>query len=165
MPGVLREGDKVINTENNYSAYVYNGKWYCDQDEDEVETTEIFNGSLGVITKINPKAKEIIVDFTGIGQVLIVGSDIVKLKLGYAISFHKFQGSQAKRVVLGIDFSSYALLTKELIYTGMTRAIEKCDIVAQTNALLKAIGTNGVSNKLTHLTDILNEIAHPQFTF
>lgn len=165
VPGVLREGDKVINTENNYSAYVYNGKWYCDQDEDEVETTEIFNGSLGVITKINPKAKEIIVDFTGIGQVLIVGSDIVKLKLGYAISFHKFQGSQAKRVVLGIDFSSYALLTKELIYTGMTRAIEKCDIVAQTNALLKAIGTNGVSNKLTHLTDILNEIAHPQFTF
>lgn len=165
VSGVFREGDKVINTENNYEAYAYNGQWKWQQCADEVELTEVYNGSLGIIQKIDAKNKEILVDFQGIGQILITGEDIFKLKLGYAISFHKFQGSQAKRVVLGIDFSSYALLTKELVYTGITRAIEKCDIVAQTNALLKAIGTNGVSNKLTHLTDILKEIAHPQFAF
>ena len=164
-PSVLREGDKVINTENNYHAILWKGKWAYEMDEEEAETTAIYNGSMGEILQIFPEAKEILIRFIGIGDVLITNKDISKIKLGYAISVHKFQGSQTCRVIFGLDFYSYALLTKELVYTAMTRATEKCDIVAQNSALRKAVATSSVSNKLTHLTYLLYDIAHPNTTF
>lgn len=164
-PSFLREGDKVINIENNYKAIMWKGKWHYEMEEDEEETTAIYNGSMGEILAIKPDAKEILIRFIGIGDIIVTNKDISKIKLGYAISVHKFQGSQTRRVIFGLDYYSYALLTKELVYTAMTRATEKCDIVAQNSALRKAVATSAVSNKLTHLTLLLYEIAHPNTTF
>ena len=148
---VLRVGDKVINTKNNYrtSPPIYNGNigiikdFYFDEDEDEFMT----------------------IDFTGIGEVAVPRQDWGAIELGYAITSHKSQGSQWKNVVFALDFSSYALLTRELLYTGITRAKNKCTLIAQTNALRMATCKAGVNKKQTHLQDCLYDIAHPKLIF
>lgn len=145
---ILRRGDKVINTKNTYKT-----------------NPPIFNGNIGVIKEIFPEDKAMTVSFLGIGDVYIEGQQVNSIELGYAITVHKSQGSQFNHVIFGIDFSSFSLLTKELLYTGITRAKKKCDLIAQTSALRMAISKEGVSKKQTHLQDCLYNIAHPKLVF
>ena len=154
---ILREGDKVINTVNNYRV-----------------TPNIYNGNLGIITYIGEDnddfsdtyGEEIIeVDFVGIGKVKLGKKDWKGLELGYAITCHKFQGSEADTIIYGIDFSSYSLLTREQIYTGITRAKKHTYLIAQCGALRYATSQEGVSQKKTHLQNCLNEVAHPKLVF
>lgn len=75
------------------------------------------------------------------------------------------QGSEYPYIIIGIDFSAYSLLSKELLYTALTRAKLHCDLIAQNSALRYAISQNGVSTKQTHLVELLDEIAHPKVVF
>lgn len=144
----LKEGDKVINTQNNYKT-----------------DPAIFNGNIGIIKEVFPEENEMIISFAGIGDVRVEGKDIKNIELGYAITVHKSQGSQFGHVIFGIDFSSYSLLTRELMYTGITRAKKKCDLIAQTGALRMAVSKEGVAKKQTHLQDCLYDVAHPKLIF
>lgn len=165
--GYLRVGDKVMNMSNNYKCVTYEGQWECERDmADEMGvTTPVYNGNIGIVSAINSQRYEIVVDFVDIGRILISKDKISSIMLGYAITTHKFQGSAAPYVVIGLDFSSYSLLTKELFYTAITRASKKCIVVAQTGALRYLITQNGVSNKQTLLQDFLYEVGHPKLTF
>ena len=125
----------------------------------------IFNGNLGIIKKVFPEDKAVLISFMGIGEVYVEGTQVNSIELGYAITVHKSQGSQFDHVIFGIDFSSYSLLTRELLYTGITRAKKKCDLVAQTGALRMAISKEGVSKKQTHLQQCLYDTAHPKLVF
>ena len=151
-PFILREGDKVINTINNYRL-----------------KTPIYNGNIGTIKSISYNeeldSRIITIDFIGIGNVDIPEDVWNGIELGYAITVHKYQGSQSKYVIFGLDFSSYALLTRELVYTGITRAQKKCYLVCQTGALRYATAQQTVSTKQTHLQDCLYEVAHPKLIF
>lgn len=145
---VFRVGDKVINTRNNYKTQ-----------------PAIYNGNIGIITDINLEEDYIIIAFNGIGEVLLERKHLSCIELGYAITVHKAQGSQFSHVIFGIDFVSYALLTRELLYTGITRATHTCDLIAQTGALRVAVDKEGVSNKQTHLQQCLYDKAHAKVTF
>ena len=145
---ILRRGDKVINTQNTYKT-----------------NPPISNGNLGITNEVFPEHQAIIVSFMGIGEVYVEGTQVNSIELGYAITVHKSQGSQFDHVIFGIDFSSYSLLTRELLYTGITRAKKKCDLVAQTGALRMAISKEGVSKKQTHLQQCLYDTAHPKLIF
>lgn len=162
----FRVGDKVINIKNNYSSRTYDGQWEeteKDIAEEMGEHCPIFNGSMGLVTAINKERNELIVDFTGIGKVLIKSDMLKSMMLGYAVTVHKCQGSEFPYVIFGIDFTSYSLLTRQLIYTAITRASKHCYVVAQTRALRYAIIQNSVSKKQTILKDVLYEIDHPKF--
>lgn len=166
--GSLRVGDKVINVQNNYNSVTYEGQW--DEIDEEIienmgEKTPVFNGSIGVIEAINLERKELIVNFEGLGRLLITSAKLSSIMLGYAITVHKSQGSQAKYLVFGCDFSAYSLLTRELLYTAITRAQEHCYVIAQTKALRYAISQTHVSIKQTMLVEFLNQICHPKLTF
>lgn len=179
--GVLRVGDKIINKKNNYKTVLYNGQWedYDDQmdtvsnDNDDAFQqftgqqliAPIYNGSLGIIKDIDTEKRELVVNFEGIGQVLIPKEAVSNIELGYACTTHSGQGSQWDRIIYALDFNGYALLTKEQVYTAITRAKKHCTIVAQTNALRYAIQQNGVSCKQTHLVRILDELTHPKMIF
>lgn len=63
------------------------------------------------------------------------------------------------------DEGSNSLLTRELLYTGITRAKKMCDMVAQIGALRMAISKEGVSKKQTHLQQCLYDAAHPKLVF
>ena len=151
-PFILREGDKVINTVNNYRLQ-----------------TPIYNGNIGTIKSIGYneelESRVITIDFMGIGNVDVPEDAWNGIELGYAITTHKFQGSQSKYVIFGFDFSSYTLLTRELVYTGITRAQKKCYLICQTSALRYATAQQSVSTKQTHLQDCLYEVAHPKLIF
>ena len=153
--GILREGDKVICTKNNRKLF--------NMDTEEICT--VFNGNMGIIRSISSDQESIIVDFENIGGVYISIDFFINIELGMAISAHKSQGSQWKRVIVAIDFSAYALLTRELVYTAVTRAEEKNILVCQTSALRYAIGNERISIKLTHLPKLLYEVAHPVMKF
>lgn len=138
----LRKGDKVINTQNTYKT-----------------EPPIFNGNLGIIKEVFPSEESLIVSFVGIGDVYIDKKQVSSIELGYAITVHKSQGSQFDYVILGVDFSSYSLLTRELLYTGITRAKKKCDLIVQTGALRTAVSKEGVSKKQTHLQQCLRNLS------
>ena len=151
-PFILREGDKVINTVNNYQL-----------------KTPIYNGNIGTIKSIGYSeeldSRIMTIDFIGIGNVDIPEDYWIGIELGYAITIHKYQGSQSKNVIFGLDFSAYSLLTRELVYTGITRAQNKCFLICQTGALRFATAQQSVSTKQTHLINCLHEVAHPKLIF
>lgn len=150
-PYILRLGDKVINRTNNYKT-----------------SPPIYNGNIGILKRfdINEDGDEyMIIDFVSIGEVWVHSDYWNSIELAYALTCHSVQGSQFKNVIIGLDFDSYSLLTKELVYTAITRGIKKATLIAQTGALRMAVGTEGVSNKHTHLQECLYEIDHPKTSF
>ena len=150
---ILREGDKIINVQNDYYA---KNKF----------TAGIFNGNIGVVKNIDIDANTIAVDFQDIPGIMILPKKNWKdLELGYAITCHKAQGSQCKKVIVGLDFGSFIQLSREWVYTAMTRAIDKCYMVAQNNALRYAVSKNSISIKRTHLVNLLAYKAANKFSF
>ena len=157
----LREGDKVINNKNCYECY--NEQGIC---------TPIYNGNIGIIKEIKEIEYEdgsvynkIIVDFGRIGTVILDSEQYKELDLGYAITVHKVQGSQFERIIFALDFTSYVLLSRELVYTAITRAQKHCTLVAQNSALRYAISHEKISEKTSHLVQLLYETAHPKLIF
>lgn len=150
---ILREGDKIINVQNDYYA---KNKF----------TAGIFNGNIGVVKNIDIDTNTIAVDFQDIPGIMILPKKNWKdLELGYAITCHKAQGSQCKKVIVGLDFGSFIQLSREWVYTAMTRAIDKCYMVAQNNALRYAVSKNSISVKRTHLVKLLDYKAANKFSF
>lgn len=150
---ILREGDKIINVQNDYYA---KNKF----------TAGIFNGNIGVVKNIDIDTNTIAVDFQDIPGIMILPKKNWKdLELGYAITCHKAQGSQCKKVIVGLDFGSFIQLSREWVYTAMTRAIDKCYMVAQNNALRYAVSKNSISVKRTHLVKLLAYKSANKFSF
>lgn len=161
----VRIGDKVMNVRNNYKTLpnINSEPEYEDYEEDDMflenyETSvpdfvPIFNGNIGIVKDIQPDY--MIIDFNTIGEIVVPQKHWKHIALGYAATCHKFQGSQTKIIIIGIDFRAFALLNKEWIYTALTRAQEYCVLCAENKALRYAITQNGVSNKKSHLKDIL----------
>ena len=148
---IIREGDKVICKKNNYRT-----------------TPNIFNGSTGILKRFafDEYGEPVwIIDFRGIGEVVIPDDYWDTIELNYCGTVHSNQGSQYDNVIIGLDFGAYALLTRELVYTAITRAKKKCIVVAQNSALRYAVGNKGLSKKQTHLIEALHDVAHPKLIF
>ena len=121
---VFREGDRVIQLEN----------------EDEYQ---VFNGMVGMITRIfkdSESNRDVIeVDF---GDDLIIEYQrdrFDKIKLAYALTVHKCQGSEAQSVIMFCLDSQRIMNTKRLIYTGMTRAKSKLKIIGSRRCINGAV--------------------------
>lgn len=137
---VIQVGDKVINTKNNYKAKTIEGK-----------DIAVFNGNMGIVKEIDNGC--VTVDFVGFGEVVLEGSGLQALELGYAITIHKSQGSGFDVVIGAIDSSAYVLLNAELLYTLITRAKKYCVLVGKNNAVRTAINKREVKNKQTYLKE------------
>lgn len=136
----LREFDKIIIKKNNYSTTNIDNNIY-----------PIYNGNVGIIEKINSTEEIIVIRLKNGVKVLIPFKNSDSIELGYAVTAHSYQGSQCEIVIGCIDYSAYSLLTKELLYTMITRASKKFILCAENNALHYAIDTTYVSNKQTFL--------------
>ncbi|MGL6125187.1 MAG: ATP-dependent DNA helicase [Metamycoplasmataceae bacterium] len=131
-------GDKVIQIENDNEA-------------------NVFNGEIGYIYKFNQN-KEISVKFED-GKIIKYNQTnfLKNIKLAYAISIHKFQGSEAKNIILVMYYSHYALLSKKLLYTAITRAAENLIIFGEEKALEACIKNDNDSNRLGNILDFLSK--------
>ena len=80
------------------------------------------------------------------------------IDLSYANTVHKAQGSQARVVIMAIDTSHYIMLKRSLLYTGVTRASEKCFIIGDKKAIGIAISNNAIDKKKTFLESFLKTL-------
>ncbi|MDO4938947.1 MAG: AAA family ATPase [Lachnospiraceae bacterium] len=123
IAGVIwREGDKVMQIRNNYNI-----EWEIRDDGGSVmrHGTGIYNGDIGIIREINNFAEEIEVEYDE-GRIATYGfTDMDELELAYAITVHKSQGSEYPAVVIPVCQGPRMLMTRNLIYTAVTRA-QKC---------------------------------------
>lgn len=153
---VLRVGDKVVNRKNRYDVKPYTPELPDDcYDGDEVPPTEIFNGNTGYVVEILRGG--IVVDFIQQGPVYIKNEYAEMVELGYVLTAHSAQGSQAPYVVVGIDMSAYTLLCKEWLYTSITRARKYCILCGQITAVRKSTQISRVKRKQTWLKEALRQ--------
>lgn len=141
-----RVGDKVIQHKNDYDNYV-------------------FNGTMGVVKAITKNKDEegkerkgLLIDF---GDGVLVDyyepEKLSSITHAYAISVHKSQGSEAKFVILGITYSSFILLSRQLLYTAITRAKQKLFLCCQPKAVYTGIGKSLSNNRNTFLNEFLTK--------
>ena len=113
---IFREGDKIMQTKNNYDIM-----W---RRKSEINSG-IFNGEMGVIEKIDDESGEVKIRFDDDKVAFYGYQDLDQIEHSFAITVHKSQGSEFQTVIMPIYQASPMLLTRNLLYTGMTRAKDK----------------------------------------
>ncbi|HBX48738.1 MAG TPA: ATP-dependent RecD-like DNA helicase, partial [Clostridiaceae bacterium] len=114
---IFREGDKVMQIKNNYNL-----EWTKINGSGEASGTGVFNGDIGYIKEIDNENKRLLVVFDDDRQVYYDFINLDELELAYAITIHKSQGSEFKVVLIPISYGPPMLMTRNLIYTAVTRA-------------------------------------------
>jgi exodeoxyribonuclease V alpha subunit len=99
---------------------------------------EVYNGDLGVVSRIDPEEGEVAVDFEG-REVIYGFAELDELVLAYATTIHKSQGSEYPAVVIPLTTQHYPMLQRNLVYTGVTRGKRLVVLVGQRKALAIAI--------------------------
>lgn len=131
--GQYRQGDRVIHLVNDAES-------------------NVFNGDLGYITDLLPakytdsKQDELTINFDG-NEIIYQRSEWYKIRLAYAMSIHKSQGSEFPVVILPITSSSHRMLQRNLIYTAITRAKSKLILLGEKSAFAFAVQNTGTTRK------------------
>ena len=142
---VFREGDKVMQIRNNYDL-----TW----DEDGKERFGIYNGDIGVIGKIYDRQSYMMVNFDG--REVKYGFDLLEdLELAYAITVHKSQGSEYPFVVMPVTDFPPMLMTRNLLYTAVTRAKTMAVLIGREDALSRMVENDRETVRYTGLCDML----------
>lgn len=147
ISGVLfREGDKVMQIKNNYQL-----EWEQRADRGIVvdSGSGIFNGDMGIITTINNSTNYMEVRFDDDRYVIYDTKQTEELELAYAVTIHKSQGSEYPAVIMPLVSGASMLMTRNLLYTGVTRA-KKCVCI--------------VGRKETFAAMIANEDQHKRYS-
>jgi len=114
---IFREGDRVMQIKNNYDIF-----WDKEIDGRYENSTGVFNGEIGRIERIDLSDKQMKVVFDDGKNVWYQFSELDQLELAYAITIHKSQGSEFDVVIIVIPQAAPMLLTRNLLYTAITRA-------------------------------------------
>lgn len=145
----FREQDRVMQTKNNYNLL-----W--EKDNDRTFRKElgngIFNGELGIIDRINKEEKTVRVKFDDGKIATYDNTDLDQLEHAYAITVHKSQGSEFDVVILVASQSAPMLLTRNLIYTAMTRAKKLLIVIGSQSVVSYMIQNNTTRQRNTGLT-------------
>jgi exodeoxyribonuclease V alpha subunit len=134
----FRVRDKVIQTENNYDK-------------------EVFNGDIGIITKIDPVEREVHVRYDA-REVTYEFGELDEISLAYAITIHKSQGSEFPVVVIPVATQQFLMLQRNLIYTGITRGKKLVVLIGQKKAMGMAIRNNQSARRFTGLLPRLRQV-------
>jgi exodeoxyribonuclease V alpha subunit len=121
----FRVGDKVMQIVNDYEK-------------------DTFNGDIGYVAGIDLDANEVAIDFDG-RKVVYPFGELDEVMLAYAVSIHKSQGSEFPAVVIPVMTQHYAMLARNLLYTGVTRGRKLVVLVGQRQAV--AIAVRGVKDQ------------------
>ncbi len=141
-----REGDRIMQIKNNYNI-----KWYK-KDSPEIDGEGIFNGEMGEIYYINNKARELVVMFDDNRCATYNFNELRQLEHCYAITVHKSQGSEFQYCIIPICGNPPMLMTRNILYTAITRAKKMVVIVGTREQINYMIQNNRELHRYTGLS-------------
>lgn len=152
---VFREGDRVMQVRNNYDIIWEKGA-------DGEQGTGVFNGDVGEIVQIFPRQECMVVRFDE--RLATYTYDMLgELELAYAVTVHKSQGSEFDAVVLALsDGLPRKLLTRNILYTAITRAKQLLVIVGSQDVVAYMVGNNQKGRRYSALRARLRGDARPE---
>lgn len=152
---VFREGDKIMQMQNDYKV-----EWTRrGQSGEVVEGTGAFNGDLGTVYHIDPAARRLSVLFDDDRLATYDFSQVDTLSLAYCISIHKSQGSEFPIVLLPLAGGTPLLLTRNLLYTAITRAKSQVCCIGRRETIRAMVDNNRSTRRYTSLAQRLAECA------
>lgn len=151
---VFREGDKVMQTKNNYQlAWEIRTKFGLTVDKG----LGIFNGDMGIIRQINDFAEQMIIEFDEGRMVEYPYKLLDELELAYTITIHKSQGSEYPAVVIPLLGGPMMLMNRNLLYTAVTRARKCVTLVGNEVTFQQMIRNTSQQKRYSGLCDRLKE--------
>lgn len=129
--GLLREGDRVMQTRNNYQL-------------------RVFNGEQGRVRMVVVADQQVVVEIEEEQRVTYEG-ELSQLELAYVLTVHKSQGSEYDVVIVVLLASHYPLLARNLLYTALTRARQRVVLVGEKRAVAIAVGNAKVAQRYSWL--------------
>ena len=153
---IFREGDKVMQIKNDYNLeWEVVGKYNI-----PIESgTGVFNGDVGKIAEINTYIKEVTVEFDDGRRARYSYENMDELEHAYAVTIHKSQGSEYPVVILPILPGPRMLMSRNLLYTGITRAKECVIIIGSSETVGSMISQDMIQRRYTSLNEKLIEIS------
>ena len=152
---IYRVGDKVMQIENNYEQ-----EWTREVNGIYEDGLGVFNGDIGIIDDINTLSGELRIIFDD-GRVSIYNrSNLDQLTLSYAITIHKSQGSEFDIVIIPAILGANTILTRNLLYTAVTRAKKVVMIVGTKFAISRMVVNNYTMQRYTTLIHFLNNVLY-----
>ena len=137
----FRVGDRVMQMKNDYD-------------------NDVFNGDVGVVTSVDARERTMTVRFDEDKDVLYGSENIGSLELAYATTVHKSQGSEYPYVAVVMDPSHAIMLQRNLLYTAVTRARERCVIVGSRKAVGMAVSCVKARKRYSSLKEWIQNSAH-----
>jgi exodeoxyribonuclease V alpha subunit len=141
----FREGDRVMQTKNNYDVEWESGNGY-----DRKTGTGIFNGDIGTILSIDAADHEMIIAFDD-REATYTGEMLDELEHAWAVTVHKSQGSEYPFVIIPMYGAPLPLLTRNLLYTAVTRARRMVILVGREDIVRTMVENNRQSMRYTGL--------------
>ncbi len=128
---ILRTGDRIIQQTNDYNR-------------------EVFNGDVGFITNIDTEEQEVTVQYSD-RTVVYDYADLNEIALAWSVTIHKSQGSEYPVVILPLYTQHYMMLSRNLLYTGLTRAKKLAIIIGSKRAIGMAVRSVNKQQRYTQL--------------
>ena len=146
---VFREGDRIMQTANNYEI-----EW---RKNDSLERgTGIFNGDVGVILSIDNDGGSMVIRFDE--RTAVYRFELLdQIELAYAVTVHKSQGSEYPAVIFGATLSRSRLLNRSLFYTAMTRAKKLLILVGRPESIEEMVSNARPTARFSLLSPFLSE--------
>ena len=139
---IYRIGDRVMQTSNNYErAFMKDG----------VMGAGVFNGDIGIISDINIATNELEIQFEDGRVAKYLKTDLDEITLSYAITIHKSQGSEFDVVVIPVVSGAPMLLTRNLLYTAVTRAKKMVVLIGTKQCIARMVHNNYTKVRYTML--------------
>ena|GEM_PF-1912849 len=161
----FRTGDKVFHNKNNYEINKYNyinNEYEVIVDDNSEPVQGVFNGETGIIADIidlfDEKEEDtftkVVVKYDDC-YVLYGAEEWEQLEPAYSLTVHKYQGSQNKVIIIPISFHNYKLLSRNLLYTAITRAEDIVVIIGDPKAMYYSIKNVMLVERNTMLKGLL----------
>ncbi|TBR56411.1 exodeoxyribonuclease V subunit alpha [Westiellopsis prolifica IICB1] len=135
---ILRTGDRVIQQTNDYNR-------------------EVFNGDVGFITNIDTEEQEVTVQYAE-REVNYDYADLNEIALAWSVTIHKSQGSEYPVVILPLYTQHYMMLSRNLFYTGLTRAKKLAIVIGSQKAIGMAVRSVNKQQRYTQLAKRLIQV-------
>ena len=146
---VIRPGDKVMQVKNDYQI-----AWTKGTEEGQ----GAFNGDIGFVEAADPEERTLTVRFDDDRVIEYTEAEMDALELSYCISVHKSQGSEFEAVVLPLSAGPPVLLTRNLLYTAVTRAKRLVVVVGREDVMRRMVESDRVQRRFSALSERLRAL-------